>query len=112
MLLNAPSSSFNDLLDKNEDQEDEDEDRGLNLNEKPQDKSTITPKWTTRVFAMECIRMVIETCKQVRSHLDLALAREKEQSSDKSKHCFVFFYINSHDGLKKTPNHYPWSVKK
>jgi len=69
--------------DKSEDQEDEDEDRGLNLNEKPQEKSTITPKWKTRVFAMECIRMIIETCKQSPAHLDLALAREKEMGSDK-----------------------------
>ena len=75
-------------VDKGEDQEDEDEDRGLNLNEKPQDKSTITPKWKTRVFAMECIRMIIDTCKQVPVHLDLALAREKEQNSGKSKSCF------------------------
>lgn len=76
---------FVKLLDKNDDQEDEDEDRGLNLNEKPQDKSAITPKWTTRVFAMECIRMIIETCKQDPAHLNLALAREKERSPGRSK---------------------------
>ena len=76
---------FANSADKGEDHDDEDEDRGLNLNEKPQEKSTITPKWKTRVFAMECIRMIIETCKQSPAHLDLALAREKEMGSEKSK---------------------------
>eukprot|EP00794_Sanderia_malayensis_P020258 gene20258-22242_t len=72
-----------DDRERNDDQEDEDEDKGLNLNAKPQEKQTVTPKWPTRVFAIECIRMIIDSCKQKPCHVDLALAREMEMKSNK-----------------------------
>ncbi len=84
------------ISEKTEEQEEEDEDLGLNLNAKPE-KQTVTPKWSTRVFAMQCIRMIIESCKQNPSHFDLALAREMEQKNNKSKISFqvkfMFFVL-------------------
>ena len=69
-----------------DDQDDEDEAGGLTLAKKPAEKQTVTPNWTTRVFAMECIRMIIETCKQNKAHLDLAYAREIQEKTQKSKY--------------------------
>ena len=52
------------------------------MSQKRDDKPVITPKWPTRVFAMECIRMILDVCKNHNKHTDLALARKcKEENS-------------------------------
>lgn len=63
--------------------EDDDVEEGaVVLSKKADDRPVITPRWPTRVFAMECIRMILDVCKVHANHMDLALARKlKELSS-------------------------------
>ena len=44
----------------------------------------ISIQWPTRVFAMECIRMILHECKKHSEHMDLQLARKmKEENTSK-----------------------------
>ena len=62
--------------------DDDGEEGAVVLSKKADDKFVITPKWPTRVFAMECIRMILQVCKSHQEHVDLALARKmKEENS-------------------------------
>lgn len=42
----------------------------------PDPYPSIPPRWTTRVFAAQCIAKIIQECENNRAHFDLALARE------------------------------------
>lgn len=44
----------------------------------PDPHPTIPPRWTTRVFAAQCIAKIIQECENNRAHFDLALAREMQ----------------------------------
>lgn len=66
--------------------DDDEEEGAVVLSKKLDDKPVITPKWPTRVFAMECIRLILDVCKSHEQHTNLALARKikDENSSGKS----------------------------
>ena len=58
---------------------DEDDEDEIVLSSKADEKLVITPKWPTRVFAMECIRMILDVCKDHQEHMDLGLARKLKE---------------------------------
>ncbi|XP_002158974.1 HEAT repeat-containing protein 5B isoform X1 [Hydra vulgaris] len=62
--------------------EDEEEDGQIVLNSKSNDTPIITPKWPTRVFAMECLRMIIDVCKNYTEHMDLKEARKLKNNEN------------------------------
>lgn len=46
-------------------------------------RAGLSPKWPTRVFAVACMRRIIQICSSVPSHVDLSLARELRQAKQK-----------------------------
>lgn len=62
--------------------DDDDEEEGQIVSSKTEDKGFITPKWPNRVFAMECIRLILEVCKDRPEHIDLAQARKLKENSN------------------------------
>ena len=55
--------------------ENDDEEGNIVDSSKTEIKPALSPKWPTRVFAMECTRMILEVCKDHKNHTDLAQAR-------------------------------------
>ncbi|XP_045624859.2 LOW QUALITY PROTEIN: HEAT repeat-containing protein 5B [Procambarus clarkii] len=49
----------------------------------PDPHPSIPPRWTTRVFAAQCIARIIQECENNRAHFDLALAREMQTTKMK-----------------------------
>ena len=46
--------------------------------EESQRATKISPRWPTKVFAVECSRKIYAVCKSDRAHFDLALAQKKK----------------------------------
>ncbi|KAI6188999.1 HEAT repeat-containing protein 5B [Aphelenchoides besseyi] len=64
-----------------EDEDDEDALQSIQLGEsKSRDK--VAPRWPTRVFAFAIVRKLMTVCETERAHLDLALAKELQMSSN------------------------------
>lgn len=55
--------------------DDDGEEGNIVVSSKDPPQPTISPKWPTRVFAMECTRMILEVCKAHKEHTDLTHAR-------------------------------------
>ena len=73
----------NFLTIQNSTGDDDDGEEGSSvLAKKSDDKLVITPKWPTRVFAMECIRMILAACKNHPHHVDLAVARKLKATNN------------------------------
>ena len=75
-----------DSAEKDKDQKDDDEDDeegGQIVATKVDDKPNMTPKWPTRVFAMECTRMILDVCKNEEKHMNLSVARSLMADSQK-----------------------------
>ena len=65
---------------KAEDEGDEDEEMSAKFTSE-EDKpahTNITPRWPTKVFAVECSRKVYSVCKSTPAHFDLSLAQTKK----------------------------------
>ena len=64
------------------DGDDDDEEAGnIVLSTKKDDTQVITPKWPTRVFAMECTRMILKECQEHPRHMDMALVRKMKDEN-------------------------------
>lgn len=49
-------------------------------------RSTISPRWPTRVFAAQCVRRIISACVNDKTaHFDLALAKEMQSNRGKGQ---------------------------
>lgn len=57
----------------------------------PDPHPSIPPRWTTRVFAAQCIAKITHECQNNTAHFDLALARELQTT--KLKGIFQFFVL-------------------
>lgn len=60
----------------------------------PDPHPTIPPRWTTRVFAAQCIAKIIQECENSRAHFDLALAREMQATKLKGNFFLFFSYLS------------------
>lgn len=60
--------------------EDEDEEMAakFTIGEDKQVRTNITPRWQTKVFAIECSRKIYNVCKSNPGHFDLAVAQRKQ----------------------------------
>ena len=47
--------------------------------------TVITPRWPTKVFAVECSRKIYTVCKSDPAHFDLSLAEEKKRNEGGNK---------------------------
>ncbi|XP_063687997.1 HEAT repeat-containing protein 5B-like [Bolinopsis microptera] len=52
-------------------------------------KNTMAPRWTTKLFAIQCVKQLMIACKDVPHHVDLQKARQKLKA-DPSGSCLVF----------------------
>lgn len=69
----------NDLEDKNS--ADEDDDEEFRVSEVDVTHPTVAPRWPTRVFATECLRMIITACEVDGTHFDMEKARGLKNST-------------------------------
>lgn len=83
VLLASKAEEEDTLPEQNTGGEDDDGEEGaVVLSKKTDDKPVITPKWTSRVFAMQCFRMIFDVCKQHPQHMNLTIARKfKDENS-------------------------------
>lgn len=63
----------------------------------PDPHPTIPPRWTTRVFAAQCIAKIIQECENNRAHFDLALAREVQATKLKGMYCSSLWGLKTED---------------
>ena len=61
----------------------EDDEVQIHTGGEPDPHPSIPPRWTTRVFAAQCIAKIIQECENNRAHFDLALAREMQTTKMK-----------------------------
>ena len=40
-------------------------------------KNTMAPRWTTKLFAIQCVKQLMTACKDTPHHVDLTRARQK-----------------------------------
>ncbi|XP_071161425.1 HEAT repeat-containing protein 5B-like isoform X1 [Mytilus edulis] len=69
----------NDLDDK--DSEDEDDNETFTALEADVTHPTVAPRWPTRVFATECLRMIVTACEVDDTHFDLEKARNLKNTT-------------------------------
>lgn len=69
---------------ENADAEGDDDQAEFHAEESTKQRSTVTPRWPTRVFAAQCIRKIIAACdNDIPAHFDLALAKEMQSTNGK-----------------------------
>ncbi len=73
-----------------EEDEEEEDDSALRFSGASQKMASsqsgrVSPRWPSRVFAIEVVRRLILLCETERAHLDLALAKELQMSGGKSQ---------------------------
>lgn len=70
------SSNNNNNVNNKDDDADEDEDANIqSINPETSRRKAISPKWPTRVFAMECLQKIMATCEDNEAHFNLAEAK-------------------------------------
>jgi len=74
--LNSPAEDTDAAAKEDED------DEGLNVRHTDADasRSTVAPRWPTRVFAIECMRKVMAVCDGNDNHFSLAAAKSLKQA--------------------------------
>ncbi|XP_063873685.1 HEAT repeat-containing protein 5B-like [Scylla paramamosain] len=78
VLTNTVESSTNDGNGEMGEEIADDDMVQIHTGGDPDPHPTIPPRWTTRVFAAQCIAKIIQECENSRAHFDLALAREMQ----------------------------------
>ncbi|MPC13265.1 HEAT repeat-containing protein 5B [Portunus trituberculatus] len=78
VLTNTVESSTNDGNGETGEEIADDDMVQIHTGGDPDPHPTIPPRWTTRVFAAQCIAKIIQECENSRAHFDLALAREMQ----------------------------------
>lgn len=83
MGSNTGQSRDHDKLEREDDGEgDADEDLArFTSGEEALAHTNITPRWPTKVFAVECSRKIYSVCRSDPAHLDLSLAQQKQRES-------------------------------
>ena len=71
---------------------DDEDDEGLNVRHTDADASrlTVTPRWPTRVFAIECMRKVMAVCDGNENHFCLATAKALRHSGKGQSSLIVY----------------------
>ncbi|PIK54390.1 putative HEAT repeat-containing protein 5B, partial [Apostichopus japonicus] len=80
-----PSPEVETAEDKEEKDEDDD-DVSFKTGEKVITHPTVPPRWSTRVFAAESVRRVIQVCEGNTVHFDLAMAREMRRKTGRDNY--------------------------
>ena len=52
-------------------------------------KNTMAPRWSTKLFAIQCVKQLMTACKDIPHHVDLTKARQKQKADPKGS-CLVF----------------------
>ncbi|CAI4225162.1 unnamed protein product [Auanema sp. JU1783] len=73
-----------DATEKEDDEKEDggDDDVTLAVKSNIIDKGKVQPRWPTRVFATQVVQKLMSVCDTERAHLDLALAKELQMSSN------------------------------
>lgn len=83
VLTSASESNTADGNGEAGDGGEEDDEVQIHTGGEPDPHPSIPPRWTTRVFAAQCIAKIIQECENNRAHFDLALAREMQTTKMK-----------------------------
>ncbi|XP_076062392.1 HEAT repeat-containing protein 5B isoform X2 [Oratosquilla oratoria] len=75
-VLTSASESSQDEVTGELGEGDEDDSIQIHTGGDPDPNPSVPPRWTTRVFAAQCVAKIIQECEGNRAHFDLALARE------------------------------------
>lgn len=81
-----PSPGEEAAEEKEEKDEDEDDDVTFKTGEKVVTHPTVPPRWSTRVFAAESVRRVIQVCEGNTVHFDLAMARDMRRKTGRDNY--------------------------
>ncbi|XP_047496501.1 HEAT repeat-containing protein 5B-like isoform X1 [Penaeus chinensis] len=83
VLTSASESGSGEETGEAGDGGDDDDMVQIHTGGEPDPHPSIPPRWTTRVFAAQCIAKIIQECENNRAHFDLALAREMQTTKMK-----------------------------
>jgi hypothetical protein len=57
-------------------------------------REKIIPRWPTRVFAFDIVQRLLALCETERAHLDLALAKELQMSSQNGHADYLVLHLS------------------
>ncbi|KAK7086919.1 HEAT repeat-containing protein 5B [Halocaridina rubra] len=83
VLTSASESNTGDTAGEVGEGGEDDDEVQIHTGGEPDPHPSIPPRWTTRVFAAQCIAKIIQECENNRAHFDLALAREMQTTKMK-----------------------------
>ena len=84
-VLSATQQQQDDAINEDAMTVDEDDEMSAKFttsNDDKQSDTNITPRWATKVFAVECSRKIYSVCKSNPAHFDLTLAQQKQTKEE------------------------------